>query len=122
MSSSTDVASVLVWPSVPAGERLVSRDATAELDGDWSELMLAEKDVFGSSYFRGLGRGFLACLDGVSRFSSSLFLFRGVSVLSLGSTEGDWVRGDDSWFLNRDSDLGVLLRTCGRMLTSGVSD
>ena len=97
VSSSTEVASVLVWPSVPDGERLLSRDAAVELEGDGWELKGCENDGLASSILtKGLGRAFLNCLDGVSRLSSSRFLFRGVSMSSLGSIEGDLPSGDDS--------------------------
>ena len=110
VSSSTDVASVPVWPSVPEGDKasVPLRDSYAEL-GESSTLARVEIFRRDSSVLKkGCVLTFLDDFDGDGdRNSSSRLRFRGVRV---GSTDDDFRRGDSA-FLNRDSDLGVLFGT-----------
>jgi hypothetical protein len=110
VSSSTDVASVPVWPSVPEGD-----DTPVPFGDSYAELgessMLAKVEIFkrdSSVLKKGCGLAFLDDLDGDGDSNSSSRLrFRGVR---LGSTDDDFRRGDSA-FLNLDNDLGVLFGT-----------
>jgi hypothetical protein len=90
-----------------------------ELGGDGTVLASTDK-LRREGFFltKSFLRGLLDDLDGEGDVSSSRLRFKGEK---FDSGECDFLKGD-SWFLNLENELGVLLGTTGRTSMSGVID